>query len=61
MSTKSQKNWVKIVDFLLKAYFWAKMPFLLPYTVWGKLKLQENQMSTSQKYANTIFIAEKYL
>ena len=27
--TKSQKNWVKIADFLIKAYFWALCQFRL--------------------------------
>ena len=30
---KSQRNWVKIVDFLIRAYFWATCHFQGPYTV----------------------------
>ena len=32
--TKSRNNWVKFVDFLLKAYFYQSVNFASSYTVW---------------------------
>ena len=38
---KCHKNWVKIVDFLLIAYFWAGVNFAGPYCIWEKdLKIE---------------------